>query len=86
MKDAKLFPIEVDLSRSAFQYESVSQQFQVIKYRSFRRLIVNGLKVKASYIAAVGTTYFYLLGGQYLGYLRRTKLIEIFVCLARQCD
>jgi hypothetical protein len=29
MKDAKLFPIEVDLSRSAFQYESVNQQFQV---------------------------------------------------------
>lgn len=29
MKDAKLFPIEVDLSRNAFQYESVNQQFQV---------------------------------------------------------
>ncbi len=35
MKDAKLFPIEVDLSRSAFQYESTNQQFQVKNKSTF---------------------------------------------------
>ena len=46
MKDAKLFPIEVDLSRSAFQYESTNQQFQV-KKNTFGFYIFCGLQKDA---------------------------------------
>jgi hypothetical protein len=45
MKDAHLFPVEVDLSRTAFQYQSVQNQNQVLLRFCKCRLSSKALKL-----------------------------------------